>query len=700
MIYLDGNIGAIYLNKYWHERAYLGSVLVWNSNPDWRRSGKASAKIAFITTTQGVSAILLPATTESDVSIDSEINAFPRGAYGSIVDDNVSLKSNIINDEAIVEDSIIEYKTSFESDTEGSFAEIKPGILDDSVIIQHKIGSIDAIIEPNKIQDSLAIDHQSTGDDVYGNSSDSHQLLQITHKSAGEDIKGISSEVFQGINIENSLSAQDVVIERTEAKQQIGLIDDTTLSEISAESLVATSEVIIQDEAKGQDTLSVPSDSKQTLSIFPSNLTGSKQEAKDCIPDSDIQIVSSSIQPLSITMLRGTSDQALNLKQITEGQGVIIERTSPDSQTIILSDKSTAQSASIRNIKGKQQVSINHNIRSDDIHCNESSSDEGLKISSSLISDSAAVLPTGSLDILSIIPSLSMNDIDIQENNVTSKIALTGENIGNLSSGLDCNIQGHITTDNNIIITPVSALDCTVLDSLLLLSNIQPERVLVPVNSITKENINILSSVSASSEFVWDDPSQEGDTLIITDLVNCQQLGCILQIDYTAGPVEELSTVTSYVSGTLSNLDLSTNTKITELKDYTFADYAFTSLKLPQTLQSIGEYVLYGYSPNIPDITIPSTVTSIGYQFCGRNKNFNINIYADLKVIPPKFVTSSTGTVYFYGSTSVPEQLFWEGDSSPYSLDKISAIKVPISLLEEWKTDVQWKYDADKISAI
>ena len=98
MIYLDGNIGAIYLNKYWHERAYLGSVLVWNSNPDWRRSGEASAKVAFVTTSQGISAILLPATTVSNILIGPEVSGVSREASNVTSNNKVSLLHTVTDD--------------------------------------------------------------------------------------------------------------------------------------------------------------------------------------------------------------------------------------------------------------------------------------------------------------------------------------------------------------------------------------------------------------------------------------------------------------------------------------------------------------------------------------------------------------------------------------------------------------------------
>ena len=58
MIYLNGQIGAVYLGGHYHSEVYLGSVLVWSGVK--KIPGEAHAHLAFANTAEGVAAVLLP----------------------------------------------------------------------------------------------------------------------------------------------------------------------------------------------------------------------------------------------------------------------------------------------------------------------------------------------------------------------------------------------------------------------------------------------------------------------------------------------------------------------------------------------------------------------------------------------------------------------------------------------------------------
>lgn len=58
MIYLNGQIGAVYMGGHYHSEVYLGSVLVWSGVK--KIPGEAHAQLAFENTADGVAVVLLP----------------------------------------------------------------------------------------------------------------------------------------------------------------------------------------------------------------------------------------------------------------------------------------------------------------------------------------------------------------------------------------------------------------------------------------------------------------------------------------------------------------------------------------------------------------------------------------------------------------------------------------------------------------
>ena len=58
MIYLNGQIGAVYLGGHYHSEVYLGSVLVWSGVK--KIPGEVHAQLAFENTAGGVAVVLLP----------------------------------------------------------------------------------------------------------------------------------------------------------------------------------------------------------------------------------------------------------------------------------------------------------------------------------------------------------------------------------------------------------------------------------------------------------------------------------------------------------------------------------------------------------------------------------------------------------------------------------------------------------------
>lgn len=73
MIYLDGQIGAVYMDGRYHSEVYLGSVLVWQNVK--KIPGEGSAQLAFENTADGVAVVLLPGNTAETLSLSTSVPA-------------------------------------------------------------------------------------------------------------------------------------------------------------------------------------------------------------------------------------------------------------------------------------------------------------------------------------------------------------------------------------------------------------------------------------------------------------------------------------------------------------------------------------------------------------------------------------------------------------------------------------------------
>ena len=69
MIYLNGEIGAVYLNGHYHSEVYLGSALVWSGVK--KIPGEAGNQVAFANTASGITLLFVPATTYAATKMSS-----------------------------------------------------------------------------------------------------------------------------------------------------------------------------------------------------------------------------------------------------------------------------------------------------------------------------------------------------------------------------------------------------------------------------------------------------------------------------------------------------------------------------------------------------------------------------------------------------------------------------------------------------
>mgnify|MGYP000499642484 FL=1 len=91
MIYLNGEIGAVYLNGHYHSEVYLGGTLVWSGVK--KIPGEAGNKVAFANTASGVTLLFVSAAASAATKVSSyakpEITALcDTDAFGGVTVDN------------------------------------------------------------------------------------------------------------------------------------------------------------------------------------------------------------------------------------------------------------------------------------------------------------------------------------------------------------------------------------------------------------------------------------------------------------------------------------------------------------------------------------------------------------------------------------------------------------------------------------
>ena len=91
MIYLNGEICAVYLNGHYHSEVYLGSALVWSGVK--KIPGEAGNQVAFANTASGITLLFVPAAADAATKISSyvkpDITALCNtDAFGGVTFDN------------------------------------------------------------------------------------------------------------------------------------------------------------------------------------------------------------------------------------------------------------------------------------------------------------------------------------------------------------------------------------------------------------------------------------------------------------------------------------------------------------------------------------------------------------------------------------------------------------------------------------
>ena len=100
MIYLNGEIGSVYLNGHYHSEVYLGSTLVWSGVK--KIPGEAGNQVAFANTASGITLLFVPAATSESVTFDNSAVAISGISADGEASDTFTVKSTISGTGVIV----------------------------------------------------------------------------------------------------------------------------------------------------------------------------------------------------------------------------------------------------------------------------------------------------------------------------------------------------------------------------------------------------------------------------------------------------------------------------------------------------------------------------------------------------------------------------------------------------------------------
>lgn len=105
MIYLNGQIGAVYMNGRYHSEVYLGSMLVWSGIK--RIPGEAHAQLAFENTAAGVTALAVPADAAAQLRLLSSAEGKGMPFNAGQGDGALALKTSAEGKAILVEKNLI-----------------------------------------------------------------------------------------------------------------------------------------------------------------------------------------------------------------------------------------------------------------------------------------------------------------------------------------------------------------------------------------------------------------------------------------------------------------------------------------------------------------------------------------------------------------------------------------------------------------
>lgn len=155
MIYLNGQIGAVYMNGRYHSEVYLGSVLVWQNVK--KIPGEAHAQLAFENTADGVAAVLLPGDAAEALAMTANVTAQAHGMADGSADGTLIVDAQIMPQEHGVANGKATETLEIRPTINESVLHTPNGIAINALLLQSSVLGRDIIINKRQITELLEL---------------------------------------------------------------------------------------------------------------------------------------------------------------------------------------------------------------------------------------------------------------------------------------------------------------------------------------------------------------------------------------------------------------------------------------------------------------------------------------------------------------------------------------------------------------
>ena len=235
MLYLNGEIRAVYLGGHYHSEAYLGNVLVWDGIKE--KPGVLTAQVVFENSAQGVSVVALTADVVAELNAHTTAIATPNVALDVAPAENINV-------------SCVPQCT----ENDAVDAEVSHGI-------QTRTGAKaeDVAAEDSKSTTGIQLAESAAGADVAGeNSRATIDMIMRTPKVSGADITAENSKLDSILMelVAPIVSAWDVILEKEKTTAEVSIKKSAAGADVAGANGSSGTDAVLTPTAAGGDGIS------------------------------------------------------------------------------------------------------------------------------------------------------------------------------------------------------------------------------------------------------------------------------------------------------------------------------------------------------------------------------------------------------------------------------------------------------------
>ena len=635
MIYLNGQIGAVYMGGHYHSEVYLGSVLVWQNVKEI--PGDAHAQLAFENTADGVAVVLLPGNVVGTLSLIPVADGVATQTTAPEVHSTVRTEANI-NGSTNAGSSAnifgnINVKGTPHAEVHGmGIGDAFQGITvytkpdGDSLTVEIGTGEQDIVLHtPKPPCDVIAVKDSETGIDMK------------MHTPRPPAVAGIVKPTETGIDMRllcPSVPALGIVVEKIKALQKIHMAESAEGAGIALGDSKAFQKMHMAENADGAGI----------------TLRDSKAPQKIHMDES--------AEGAGITLGDGKAFQKMRIVENANGAdgNALGGDTTVD---VNLTPKAVPNSASSTASKSTAVVKAASVGSGTAITPVNTTSRGGLRVGGGATGDTAASQEGQGAGRLYLAPQARPN---VQVGAETpEKLRLETQVEPTVPTGATAVEQLQFATT---IVVPSAQIGADSAEELQMRSNVLAMAG-VPIETTGAETIQVSSGCTGTS--LTKEPGLATTKLKLTVSV----IGAAVE------PVKEKTRAAMFVDGTLETVEPEDFGSLTALPAYALAGSPYKNIYMSSKITTITDTFLLNY-------------TAVPYVKCSPNiRNIPSGLGASVAATYEDSVFDCTDYTF------VPALVSKDGG---YSM-LFGTIKVPQSLLSRWKTATGWEKMSDHIVA-